>query len=107
MIAHQYANGFHEVLHEGLRALLGSLREEQDLETAIVAAYLHLLARHPDSLIARKHGSSAAAEVSRRAGLVMAAGWPLREEGRRLCDEFDQWLRRRRIDSTQEQPPTW
>jgi triphosphoribosyl-dephospho-CoA synthase len=93
LIARQYANGFHEVFREGLPALRESLREGQALETAIVAAYLHLLARHPDSLIARKHGLGDASEVSRRAALVLAAGWPMREKARRLCDEFDLWLR--------------
>ena len=73
LIARQYANGFREVLNEGLPALRESLREGQPLETAIVAAYLHLLARHPDSLIARKHGLGEATEVSRRAALVLAA----------------------------------
>ena len=59
-----------------------SLRDGQALETAIVAAYLHLLAQHPDSLIARKHGSCVSATRS-RAGPApcLAAGWPMREEG--------------------------
>jgi triphosphoribosyl-dephospho-CoA synthase len=94
LIARQYANGFREVLNEGLPALRGSLREGQALETAIVTAYLHLLARYPDSLIVRKHGLGNAIEVSRRAALVVAAGWPMQDEAMRLCDELDLWLRR-------------
>ena len=47
LIARQYANGFREVLDEGLPALRESLRAGHSLETAIVAAYLHLLARLP------------------------------------------------------------
>jgi triphosphoribosyl-dephospho-CoA synthase len=93
LIARQYANGFHEVLCEGLPALRESLLKNQSLETAIVSAYLHLLARHPDSLIARKAGTGASIEVSRRAAEILAAGWPMREESRRLCDDFDAWLR--------------
>jgi triphosphoribosyl-dephospho-CoA synthase len=93
LIARQYVNGFYEVLREGLPALSESLEKGQPLETAIVFAYLQLLARHPDSLIARKHGGSVAAEVSCRAGLVLTAGWPTREEGRSACEALDVWLR--------------
>jgi triphosphoribosyl-dephospho-CoA synthase len=93
LIARQYSNGFREVLDEGLPALRESLGNGQPLETAIVSVFLQLLSRHPDSLISRKHGPGASLEVSRRAAAVIATGWPEREEARRLCDEFDSWLR--------------
>ena len=93
LIARQYANGYREVLNEGLPSLRESLGEGQTLETAIVSAHLDLLALYPDSLIARKRGLGAATEVSRRASLVLAAGWPMHEEAQRLCNEFDRWLR--------------
>ena len=56
LIARQYANGFREVLGEGLPALREALEAGSPLETAIVATYLRLLACHPDSLIERKYG---------------------------------------------------
>jgi triphosphoribosyl-dephospho-CoA synthase len=93
LVARQYQNGFHQVLCEGLPALRRSLRDGQAVETAIVAAYLHLLAKHPDSLITRKQGPDVSNEVSRRAGAILAAGWPVREDARALCDDFDRWLR--------------
>ena len=92
-IALQYANGFREVLREGLPAFAKHQQAGQPLETSIVGAYLHLLARYPDSLIVRKHGPSRAKEVSVRAAGVLEAGWPCEAAGRRLCDEFDLWLR--------------
>jgi len=92
-IARQYANGFHEVLDEALPALRESLHAGRPLETAVVAAFLHVLAHYPDSLIARKYGLAHASEISRRAGGLLDAGWPEREEARRLCGEFDAWLR--------------
>jgi len=92
-IARQYANGFREVLGEALPAVRKSLQAGQPLETAIVAAYLNVLAHHPDSLIARKYGPAHASEVSHRAAGLLDAGWPEREDARRLCGEFDAWLR--------------
>lgn len=50
-----------------------------DLGTAIVRGFLQQLAREPDSLIARKHGTPVASAVSARAGDVLAVGsaaWP-------------------------------
>jgi triphosphoribosyl-dephospho-CoA synthase len=93
LVARQYANGFHEVLDEGLPALRDSLNASQSLETAIVSAYLHLLARHPDSLIARKYGLAQAIEVSNRAAALLEAGWPDTDQARRACETFDAWLR--------------
>jgi triphosphoribosyl-dephospho-CoA synthase len=92
-IALQYSNGFRQVLYEGLPALVAARQEGQALDTAIITVYLELLARYPDSLILRKHGRSLASEVSLRAAGVLEAGWPAREESRRLCNEFDVWLR--------------
>jgi triphosphoribosyl-dephospho-CoA synthase len=92
-IALQYSNGFREVLREGLPALIEARQEGLRLETAIIALYLQLLARYPDSLILRKHGPGRASEVSLRAAGVLEAGWPAREEAGRVCDEFDRWLR--------------
>jgi triphosphoribosyl-dephospho-CoA synthase len=92
-VARQYANGFREVLGEAVPDIRESLRAGRPLETAIVAAYLSLLAHHPDSLIARKFGMACASEVSGRAAELLDAGWPDREESRRVIDNFDAWLR--------------
>jgi triphosphoribosyl-dephospho-CoA synthase len=92
-IARQYANGYRQVLDDALPALRDSLQAGRPLDTAIVAAYLSVLARHPDSLIARKYGLARASEVSRRAAELLGAGWPDRERAIRLCAEFDAWLR--------------
>jgi triphosphoribosyl-dephospho-CoA synthase len=93
LVARQYANGFYEVLDEGVPALLGVLRQGHTLEESIVATHLELLARHPDSLIARKYGLTEAEDVSRRARAVLDAGWPGDDRGRQAFAEFDAWLR--------------
>jgi triphosphoribosyl-dephospho-CoA synthase len=92
-IARQYTNGFRQVLGEALPALRESMRAGRPLETAVVTAYLHVLAQHPDSLIARKYGLDRASQVSRRAAELLDAGWPDRAEARQLCTELDLWLR--------------
>lgn len=62
------------LLDEGLRA--ASLAGEA-VERGIVRAFLEILARWPDTQIARRHGEAAAADVSRRAaeGLAAGDGW--------------------------------
>jgi triphosphoribosyl-dephospho-CoA synthase len=93
LIARQYANGFREVLGEAVPDLRRLLQSGKSLDTAIVAAFLNLLARHPDSLIARKFGMTRASDVSRRASALLTAGWPECDESARLLAEFDTWLR--------------
>ena len=73
LVARQYANGFREVFGEALPALRASLEPGRSVETAIVATHLTLLARHPDSLIARKAGLD-----SPRRGLAPRGGGPRR-----------------------------
>ncbi|MDR3621011.1 MAG: triphosphoribosyl-dephospho-CoA synthase [Paludisphaera borealis] len=93
LIARQYADGFAEVLDEGLPALRRRIEDGQPLETAIIGVFLDVLSRHPDSLIARKAGRERAAEASRRAGEVLAAGWPDEAVGRSLLGDLDTMLR--------------
>jgi triphosphoribosyl-dephospho-CoA synthase len=93
LVARQYANGFREVLALGLAPLCRSLDAGKPLETAIIASYLSLLAHHPDSLVARKHGIAAARAVCDRAARLLAAGWPDYAGAKEDCDDFDAWLR--------------
>ena len=86
-IARQYATAFAEVFEE----VVPDLRERLDhgIEPAVQYAQLRQLARHGDSLIARKRGLAESEEVRRRAAEVLGdpEAWP----GRRA--EFDAWLR--------------
>jgi triphosphoribosyl-dephospho-CoA synthase len=92
-IARQYVNGFADVLDRAAPCLSRWLTGGHPLETAIVATHLTLLNEVPDTLIARKRGAGVAAEASRRAGAVLAAGWPDGEAAPRLCEDLDRWLR--------------
>ena len=93
LIARQYANGFREVFDDALPRLREALASGRPLETAIVAAHLTVLSRHPDSLIVRKAGLESAREVSLRAADVLSAGWPDRPAAVEMCSAFDDWLR--------------
>jgi triphosphoribosyl-dephospho-CoA synthase len=93
LVARQYSGGYHEVLREALPALRTALRRGEPVEIASVSSYLDLLSRHPDSLIARKFGLERARQVSLWAAEVIAAGWPITDRARSLCDALDVRLR--------------
>lgn len=86
VIARQYTNGFREVFEDGVPAVLKGLKRTHSIEGAILFAHLHLMARHPDTLIARKRGWAEAEEASRRAEAVLDKGWS-------ELPAFDAWLR--------------
>jgi triphosphoribosyl-dephospho-CoA synthase len=92
LVAGQYANGFREVFDDGVPALARGLEQHGAIEDAIIHCQLHLLARHPDSLIRRKRGMAEAEEASRRALRIMDIGCTT-PAGRQALAELDVWLR--------------
>jgi triphosphoribosyl-dephospho-CoA synthase len=95
LIARQYADGFQEVIHEVVPLIRDALDGGQLLETAIIAAFLGTMARHPDSLILRKAGKEVALQVTGKAAEVIQAGWPGTAESRYRLQALDVWLRSR------------
>jgi triphosphoribosyl-dephospho-CoA synthase len=93
LIARQYADDFAEVFGEGAPAISAGLARTGSLEGAILHAQLHLLSRFPDTLIARKRGGDEAGEAARRAGEVLALGWPDAPAARRALADLDAWMR--------------
>ncbi len=91
-VARQYATDFEDVLERVAPALVAEAGR-LPLDQTIVRVHLCLMAREPDSLIARKCGEAVAMESSRRAEAVLAAGWPEKPSGRKLFAGFDRWLR--------------
>ncbi|MGL4550659.1 MAG: triphosphoribosyl-dephospho-CoA synthase [Gemmataceae bacterium] len=69
-VARQYATGFAEVFDEVVPDLLE--RMPAGVEAAVRHAQLRQLARHGDSLIARKRGPAASDEARRRAAAALA-----------------------------------
>jgi triphosphoribosyl-dephospho-CoA synthase len=86
LIARQYANGFTDVFDDGVETLSTGLQRTGSIEGAIIASHLHLMANHPDTLIARKCGRVVAEEAARRARAVIDEGWW-------GLSRFDAWLR--------------
>ena len=83
-IARQYANGYVEVFDETLTVLVGAILGGRPLETAILQAFLTLLAKVPDTLIARKRGPEVALQASRHAAEALQTG---------AIAPLDAWLR--------------
>jgi triphosphoribosyl-dephospho-CoA synthase len=92
LIALQYADGFREVFVDGIDALRHGLKCCSGLEDAVIYAHLALLARFPDSSIARKRGPGEAQQASLLARRVLDAEWP-HPRARTLLDELDHWHR--------------
>lgn len=95
-VAAQYATEFRTVLWFGVPRLEVCADFPASWEEAVVRLQLELMARRPDTDIARKCGKLDAAESARRAKAVLAAGWPVSVDGRSRFREFDRWLRARK-----------
>ncbi len=92
-VAAQYAGEFRDVFELAVPALLRYSRRTGDWEQSIVGLHLTLMARWPDTLIARKCGNRVAVESARRASAVLDAGWPETDSSETALKEFDEWLR--------------
>jgi triphosphoribosyl-dephospho-CoA synthase len=71
-IALQYASGFADVFGFALPRYVGYLQRWEGEPWAVVGLYLELLARTPDTHVARKFGPQRAREISARASALLA-----------------------------------
>jgi triphosphoribosyl-dephospho-CoA synthase len=92
LVARQYADGFRDVFDDVVPAIRESL-ERFPLPDAIVHAYLVVMARHPDTLIARKCGREIAQRASDQAGEIVASASPGDQDWHEQLADFDFWLR--------------
>ena len=92
-VAREYATDFATTFETGVPALRAARSAGLGWSEATVETFLRLLATLPDTLIARKLGSAAAAAVSRRAREVEDAGGARTEAGREALEVFDDELR--------------
>jgi triphosphoribosyl-dephospho-CoA synthase len=104
LVARQYANGFHQVLHEiAPRFNHYALQCGWTLMNTIVRVHLELLSEHEDSLIVRKCGREMAQRVSRLAEQALGAGGPGDEAYEAAVADLDFFLR---SDGTRRNPGT-
>ena len=92
-IASEYVTDYALTFETGVPALAAALGDGLGVREAIVEAHLRLLDAAPDTLIARKRGADAAAQVSARAREVLAAGGVRSAAGREALQRFDASLR--------------
>ena len=92
-VAAQYASGFQQVLEFGVPILAAHERFADCWQQAVVDLHLRLMAKFPDTLIARKCGASEAQESTDLAQAVLDAGWPDTSASRTTFEELDNWLR--------------
>jgi triphosphoribosyl-dephospho-CoA synthase len=94
-VAREYATGFALTFDVGIPSLKRCRAVIPDLRTAIVQTYLTILAKFPDSLIARKVGLRESVRVSREAAQVLGLGGVGTAKGRQRLAALDRKLRRR------------
>jgi triphosphoribosyl-dephospho-CoA synthase len=92
-IAREYATAFAVTFETAAPSLEKARGDGLGWDAAIVETFLTLLAAGPDTHVARRGGAVLAADVSRLAGTVLAAGGVRSAAGRRAVDEMDRTLR--------------
>jgi len=92
-IAHEWTKNYPIVFDVGFPALCREIKRIENINDAIVHTFLKLLSENPDTLIARKAGSSKAQEVSRRARQVLDQGGLGTRNGKEALAELDRGLR--------------
>jgi triphosphoribosyl-dephospho-CoA synthase len=92
-VAREYVTGYAIAFETGLPALKMALSRGGDLSKAIVQAFLAILEKVPDTLIARKRGFPMAEQVSQQAADVLKKGGIFTPEGQEALAEMDRSLR--------------
>jgi len=93
MVCSEWVNNYPVTFDFAYPALIRSLKEDRDPNTAIIHTFLEVLAKHPDTFITRKVGLKRAREVSAVAAEVLKNGGLKTAVGRERLREFDAMLR--------------
>ena len=94
-VASEYVTDYALTFEIGVPALVAAVDAGLAVREAIVELHLRLLGEVPDTLIARKVGHDAAADVSAGAREVLGAGGVRTDAGREALERFDASLRER------------
>lgn len=93
LVCSEWVNNYPITFDLAYPSLMGRLKENKTLDTAIVLTFLGVLAGHPDTLIARKTNGEEAIRISLMAKEVLELGVE-NSSGKRRLSEFDEELRR-------------
>jgi triphosphoribosyl-dephospho-CoA synthase len=94
MVCSEWVNNYPVTFEYAYPLLVQNLKEDGDLNMAIIHTFLAVLAKHPDTFIARKVGLKRACEVSAAAEEVLKSGRLRTAAGRERLREFDAMLRK-------------
>jgi triphosphoribosyl-dephospho-CoA synthase len=92
-IAYEWAKGYPITFELGYPYFIHQLKKTDDIRIATVHTFLNILSKVPDTLIARRVGTTKSREISSKSKLALAAGGLLTEKGRRMIEELDCSLR--------------
>ncbi len=95
IIARQYLTSYEEVFNDGVPALLQAIdrRPSASFEEAIIHCQLCLMAKYPDSLIARKTCVKEAHQAASMAAETLARFWEGEKKRWEELTKLDAWLR--------------
>ena len=94
MVCSEWVNNYPVTFEYAYPLLVQNLKEDEDLNMAIIHTFLAVLAKHPDTFIARKVGLKRACVVSAAAEEVLKIGGLRTAAGRERLREFDAMLRK-------------
>ena len=92
-ICSEWKTNMHITFNIGYPILKRIYKETNDVNISIVTCYLTILAKYPDTLIARKNSYQMAENVSKKARSVLREGDILSKSGGRALRKFDKELR--------------
>ncbi len=92
-LAREYVTNFAVTFELGYETIYHLWKEGHKFGETITQTFLAILAKVPDTLIARKNGFEIAREVSDRASEILNTGGVFSEQGRKELQIFDQALR--------------
>lgn len=91
-ICSEWVTDFEITFETGYPYLKRKLEGSDDVNSAVVDTFLHILSDYPDSLIWRKSGLEKAEEVSNRAQLILDAGGSRTKVGSDMLRQLDDEL---------------
>jgi len=92
-VARQYATDFADIFETVVPLMAAAVEQCPDLLAAIVHVHVQLMARFPDSLIARRCGKEVAAQSAIRAQRILDSGKPGDDVYDYGLSDLDFWLR--------------